>query len=479
MTKYTEKIYILLTTLSKIFDSKTFDIHRDTIAKLLHTDNRIVTQCMRSLKGKHGVIDFNMADEMEYTVTMIEPSKDICDDVMKYSKEDIKKMDETSLSNYKKLLEEQKMREEETQHEGLQRFLEEKREEQIDNGNKAENALKTVFDELGITYDYQHIEIIKDDECKEHGYIYDFLIEIDGTKYDIEVDGSSHDGKEEQDKERDELSMKIGIYPRRFSIQIVYTIYDEVFKGMITKKKLSRMITLGCSSIDKMVNVVDYFNDCANKFHRRNLDYEFKNLPILDSRERLGSSLMNDEDNKYIDSIKGVLSKKICGEHGEVIYEGKIIPTVTCETPFTTVTCGTNGYKGGDWGHGSRTYVKVEGSGLNGYQIRKIDEDKEGASNGYEIAVGGDLELDSMIETFEAIASNLKKMKKEISKDKAYGILNKLNNSSERKEVFEILKKEFDNEEEHDSLFDAKEKQKVIRDEMARECFLLSKKDAK
>lgn len=44
MTKYTEKTYILLTTLSKIFDSQIFDIHRDTIAKLLHTDNRIVIQ---------------------------------------------------------------------------------------------------------------------------------------------------------------------------------------------------------------------------------------------------------------------------------------------------------------------------------------------------------------------------------------------------------------------------------------------------
>lgn len=479
MKEHTEKIYMLLTALSKVFDSKTFDIHRDTIAELLSITNGIVTLCMKSLKEKHEVIDFNITDEREYTVTLIKPSEGIYDDVMKYSKEDIKKMDETSLNNYKKLLEGQKMKEKEAQHEGLKKFLEEKRNEQIDNGNKTEMLLKDVFDELGIKYDYQHIEIIEDDEGKEHGYIYDFLVEIDNKKYDIEVDGSSHDGKEEHDKERDELSKKIGIYPRRFSTQIVYTIYDEVFKGMITKKKLSRMITLGCSSIDKMMNVVDYFNDCANKFHRRNLDYEFKNLPILDSRERLGSSLMNDEDNKYIDSIKGVLSKKICGEHGEVIYEGKIIPTVTCETPFTTVTCGTNGYKGGDWGHGSRTYVKVEGSGLNGYQIRKIDEDKEGASNGYEIAVGGDLELDSMIETFEAIASNLKKMKKEISKDKAYGILNKLNNSSERKEVFEILKKEFDNEEEHDSLFDAKERQKEVRDEMTRECFLLSKKNVK
>lgn len=458
-TENVKKVHAFLTTLSKIFDSNTFDIHRDTIASLLSITNGTATLCMDSLKWKHKVINFRMTNEREYTVTMIEPSQDICDDVMKYSQEGIKKLDGTSLDNYKKLLEGQKMREVEAQHESLKRFLEEKRKEQIDNGNKAENALKAVFDELGINYDYQHIEIIEDDEGKEHGYIYDFLVEIDNNKYDVEVDGSSHDGKEEQDKERDELSKKIGIYPRRFSTQIVYTIYDEVFKGMITKKELSIMITFGYSSIYRMANGVDFFNDLAKKFCHRNNEYNAKNLPILEPMEE---SLMNDEDNKCIGNIKDVLSEKISGEYGEVVYGGKVIPTVTTKTPFTTVTCGTNGCKGGDWGHGSRTYVKVEGGVLSDYQIRKIDEDKDGSSSGFEIAVGGDCELDSMIETFEAIASNLKKMKEEIFKEKVYGILEKLNDS-ERKEVFEILKKEFDS-------------QKEIRDEMARECFILSKK---
>lgn len=462
MREQTEKVYIILTTLSKILESNTFDIHRDTIASLLSITNGIVTLCLKSLKKKHGVIDFSITDEREYTVTMIEPSKDICDDVMKYSQEDIKKMDETSLSNYKKLLEEQKMREEETQHEGLQRFLEEKRKEQIDNGNKAENALKSVFDALGITYDYQHIEIIKDDEGKEHGYIYDFLVGDKNRKYDIEVDGSSHDGKEEQDKERDELSRKIGIFPRRFSTQMVYAIYDEVSKGKLRRIDVSNMIRHDSSSISGFFR--DLYNlSRENEVYEKKInDLEYKNKPILEPMEE---SLMNDEDNKCIGNIKDVLSEKISGEYGEVVYGGKIIPTVTCETPFTTVTCGTNGYKGGDWSHGSRTYIKVEGGSISDYQIRKIDESKDGSSSGFEIAVGGDCELDSMIETFEAIASNLKNMKNEIFNEKVYGILGKLNHS-ERKEVFEILKKEFDSK-------------KEIRDEIARECFLLSKKDSR
>lgn len=461
-TENMKKVHAFLTTLSKIFDSNTFDIHRDTIASLLSITNGTATLCMDSLKWKHKVINFRMTNEREYTVTMIEPSQDICDDVMKYSQEDIKKLDGTSLDNYKKLLEGQKMREVEAQHESLKRFLEEKRKEQIDNGNKAENALKSVFDALGITYDYQHIEIIKDDEGKEHGYIYDFLVGDKNRKYDIEVDGSSHDGKEEQDKERDELSKKIGIYPRRFSTQMVYAIYDEVSKGKLRRIDVSNMIRHDSSSISGFFR--DLYNlSRENEVYEKKInDLEYKNKPILEPMEE---SLMNDEDNKCINNIKDALNEKISGEYGEVVYGGKVIPTVTTKTPFTTVTCGTNGCKGGDWGHGSRTYVKVEGGVLSDYQIRKIDEDKDGSSSGFEIAVGGDCELDSMIETFEAIASNLKKMKEEIFKEKVYGILEKLNNS-ERKEVFEILKKEFDSK-------------KEIRDEMAMECFLLSKKDSR
>ena len=402
MTKYTEKIYILLTTLSKIFDSQIFDIHRDTIAKLLHTDNRIVTQCMRSLKGKHGMIDFNMTDEREYTVTLIKPSQYIYGNFMKYSQEDIKKMDGTNIDNYKKMLEEQKMREEETQHEGLQRFLEEKRKEQIDNGNKAENALKAVFDKFGIVYEYKHIELIVDCKGKEHGCLYDFLVSIGNKKYGIDIDKTS------EDKEMDELCLEFGIEARRYRSQMVSSISNGVSKGLIGKQQLIKIIESGLPVTNDMIEVASFFyNKC--------IDYECKNRPILEPMEE---TLMNDEDNKYIDSIKDVLNKNICGVHGEVVYGGKIIPTVTTKTPFTKVTCGTNGYKGGDWGHGSRTYVKVEGGVLSDYEVRKIDEGEDGASSGFEIAVGGDWELDSMIETFEAIASNLKNMKKEIIKEK-------------------------------------------------------------
>lgn len=430
-TENIKKVHMFLTTLSKIFGSNTFDIHRDTIAEILSIRNCTVTLCMDSLEWKHKLINFRMTNEREYTVTMIECSEDICDDVMKYSKEDIKKMDETSLYNYKDMLEGQKMREAEAQHESLKVFLEEKKKEQIDNANKSEMLLKDVFDMFGIDYDYQHTETIpKKNGYEWQGYIYDFLVEIDGNKYDVEVDGSSHDGKEEYDKIRDYLSKSIGIETIRFSTQMVDEIYYEASKGIISKRNLIDIIQSGNPSMGDMTSYVRYlFNKC-NKYKRRN-------RPIL---EPMDESLMNDKVNKNIGSIKDVLKKNICGEYGEVVYGGKIIPTVTCETPYTTITCGTNGNKGGDWGHGSRAYVKVEGGSLSDYQIRKIDEGDNGESSGFEIAVGGDCEIESLIETLETITSNLKNMKNKIFLEESHKILKKLDNS-ERKEVFGMINK--------------------------------------
>lgn len=462
-TENIKKVHMFLTTLSKIFDSKTFDIHRDTIAEILSIANGIVTQSMKSLKVKHNVIDFILSNEREYTVTMIECSEDICDDVMKYSKEDIKEIDCLNLDHYKKMLEEQKAIQDKydklqaerkkerlkkqkeyeklqaerkkkrlkKQKEGLKIFLKEKRGEQIDNANKAEMLLKDVFDIFGIDYDYQHIEMIpKNNGCELKGYIYDFLVRINGNKYDVEVDGSSHDDREEYDKIRDELSRSIGIETIRLSTQMVDEIYYEASKGIISKRNLIDIIQGCSSSIGDMMSYLRYYFNKCNKYKRRN-------RPIL---EPIDDSLINDKVNKNICSIKDVLKKNICGEYGEVVYGGKIIPTVICKTPYTTITCGTNGNKGGDWGHGSRAYVKVECGSLSDYQIRKIDEGDDGESSGFEIAVGGDCEIESLIETFETIASNLKNMKNKIFIEESNKILEKLDNS-ERKEVFGMINK--------------------------------------
>lgn len=380
MKEHTEKIYMLLTALSKVFDSKTFDIHRDTIAEILSITNGKVTLCMKSLKEKHEVIDFNITDEREYTVTLIKPSEGIYDDALKRFKECIKKLDETSLNNYKKLLERQKMKEKEAQHEGLKRFLEEKRKEQIEKANKTEMVLKEIFDKLGIVYEYQHIEIIKDENDEQHGYIYDFFVVIDGKKYDVEIDGSSHDGNEERDKERDNLTRSIEIEPIRFSTQMIYVLSDEVNKGKLNKDDILGLIVTSLSSIEVIWNAVRA--SCSTL-----LDCKEENKRLQD--------LLIEEKDKRIQDLQGL--NKTLQEANKTLQD--LI----------------------------EEYKKLQGENK---RLQNL--------------------LD--IKTIQL---------------------------SEAKYSISELNAILDDEEEHNSLFNAKERQKEVRDEMTRECFLLSKKDVK
>ena len=49
-TENVKKVHAFLTTLGKIFDSKTFDIHRDTIAEILSIANGIIPNKFGILK---------------------------------------------------------------------------------------------------------------------------------------------------------------------------------------------------------------------------------------------------------------------------------------------------------------------------------------------------------------------------------------------------------------------------------------------
>jgi len=58
------------------------------------------------------------------------------------------------------------------------------------------------------------------------------------------------------------------------------------------------------------------------------------------------------------------------------------------------VEAGTNGYQGGDTGHGSRTYFRIENQGGTDIHVRPLgcygDE-------GFEVSLGGDCELETII----------------------------------------------------------------------------------
>lgn len=73
---------------------------------------------------------------------------------------------------------------------------------------------------------------------------------------------------------------------------------------------------------------------------------------------------------------------------------------------------GTNGYKGGDAGHGSRTYVKF-GNVSGSVGVVKIDgETVANSPNDIEIVFEGDVELDCCIEMFEHFVKVLKEQSK-------------------------------------------------------------------
>lgn len=77
-----------------------------------------------------------------------------------------------------------------------------------------------------------------------------------------------------------------------------------------------------------------------------------------------------------------------------------------------SVEAGTNGYQGGDTGHGSRTYIRIQDEGGTDIGARAIT-DKFGFTTGIEIALGGDSKLSTIIEAMKFITKVLEDQIKE------------------------------------------------------------------
>lgn len=71
-----------------------------------------------------------------------------------------------------------------------------------------------------------------------------------------------------------------------------------------------------------------------------------------------------------------------------------------------SVEAGTNGYQGGDTGHGGRTYIRISNEGGTDINTRVL-KDRFGDTSGIEIALGGDAELSTIIEAFKFITQVL------------------------------------------------------------------------
>ena len=368
-------IRIMLQTFRYIYGCDTFKIHRDFIADYFGITVASVAQYMKGLLKK-GVISLKATSvDKLYTVILIQNDGYILTKMKHNTKEDLDNLTNEWIEKYNENHQQTYYNKDTNiKYDTLENFLKAKRQEQIDRENKVELKLIEVFDELCIDYDYQHIEIIKDDEGKEHGYIYDFLVEIEGKKYDVEVDGSSHNNREEQDKERDDLSKSIGIEPRRLPTQMIYEIEYEVRRGLLSKSDLLWLIVNNFTSIKLLWYSVTHW---YNKFN----EFEPELNILLKKLSEVELSIRNDTEEK------------------------------------------------------KRFIVEFESN------IKKANEILE-----FEISKRNE---------------KIKELEDEISK---------------RNDTIKNLEEKIKNEDEISSLFDAKERNRKDKDEMARECFLLSKK---
>lgn len=79
------------------------------------------------------------------------------------------------------------------------------------------------------------------------------------------------------------------------------------------------------------------------------------------------------------------------------------------------VAAGTTGYCGGDSGHGGRTYFSIRDIGGTDIVVN-VDKDHRG----FDVKLGGDSELDTIIDALEFIAFALKEeIKKQEEKENA------------------------------------------------------------
>lgn len=80
--------------------------------------------------------------------------------------------------------------------------------------------------------------------------------------------------------------------------------------------------------------------------------------------------------------------------------------------PNLEIKVATNGEQGGDSGHGGRTYFSI--LGLDSFDVREVSTLEIGDSLGVEMLVGGDCELDMLIQAFKHMAKELEELRADI-----------------------------------------------------------------
>ena len=100
-------------------------------------------------------------------------------------------------------------------------------------------------------------------------------------------------------------------------------------------------------------------------------------------------------------------------EHTRKI-DGVEIPTFTREiisANVLSVEAGTNGFQGGDSGHGSRTYFRIIDCGSTDIRVKTHGFDGD---ESFEVILGGDCELETIIRALKFITKVLEDQAKEV-----------------------------------------------------------------
>ena len=77
------------------------------------------------------------------------------------------------------------------------------------------------------------------------------------------------------------------------------------------------------------------------------------------------------------------------------------------------VEAGTTGYRGGDTGHGGRTYFRIKDAACTDMDIH-VMRDRFGDAEGFEVMLGGDCELETMIRALKFITKVLEEEAQEV-----------------------------------------------------------------
>ena len=103
-------------------------------------------------------------------------------------------------------------------------------------------------------------------------------------------------------------------------------------------------------------------------------------------------------------------------EHSRVLGDGTEITTYGREVVSANildVEAGTTGYKGGDSGHGGRTYFRISDAACTDMDVHVL-RDRYGDATGFEGVLGGDCELETMIRALRFITKVLEDESKEV-----------------------------------------------------------------